>query len=113
MTINERVIAAVEQFNLPVSPQVYTGDAAWYFVFDITIGDTVDGDNEPYFVYYQVSLSLFSPARADTVELCEATQQAIVDAGFTFPSLSPGTISLDGARKEQVLTFGRWEEWLP
>lgn len=113
MTINERVISAVEKFKLPVAPQVYTGDAACYFVFDITIGDTVDGDNEPYFVYYQVSLSLFSPARADTVEICEATQQAIVDAGFTFPSLSPGTVSLDGARKEQVFTFGRWEMWQP
>lgn len=111
MTIYERVLSAVKPFDLPVSPQAYTGTASSYMVVDVQATDTLDGDDEPVFAFYQATLSLYSPIRADTVGLCTALQQAVYAAGFSFPTLTPGGVSLDGSRKCQVLSFGRWDDW--
>lgn len=111
MTVYQDVVNIAAVFCLPIAPQVYTGVADSYMVIDVNVGDVVAGDDEPVYAYYQVTLSLYTPIRADTVELCKQLQTAIYNAGFSFPALDPGIISLDGARKCQTLTFGRWDEW--
>lgn len=113
MTVYERVLAATKPFGLPTVPQAYGGNADTYLTVDSQIPETVDGDDAPVFAYYQVTISLYSPVRKDTVGLCEALQQAIYGAGFSFPVVTPGGLSLDGARKCQILSFGRWDDWQP
>lgn len=111
MSIYEDLVNLLEPFRLPVAPQVYTGTAAAYIVIDAQITSSLAGDDAPVFGYEQATLSLYTPTRMDTVQLCADLQHVIYDAGFTFPVLSPGGTSMDGARKCQVLTFGRWAEW--
>lgn len=111
MTVYERTLSAVSQFGIPAAPQVYTGASDQYFSIDVQVTETIDGDDSPEYAYYQVTLSLFTPLRMDTVSLCMDVQQAIFDAGFSFPTVTPGGTALDGARKCQIFTFGRWDDW--
>lgn len=113
MTVYQRLLEAIADFDMPKAPQSYLGDAARYMVIDAHATDTVDGDDVPVYALYQMSLSLYTPIREDTVALCAALQQAIYAAGFTFPTVTPGGVTLDGARKCQILAFGRWDDWQP
>lgn len=111
MTIYERLRNAIARFGLPSAPQNYTGPADAYCVYDSQVTSTLAGNDAPEWALYHVTLTVYTPVRMDTVALCNAMQTAIFEAGFSYPTLTPGSTTLDGARKAQILTFERWDDW--
>ena len=95
-SINERIRAAVTPI-VPICRQdFYGGEETTYCVFFVTEAPEGFGDGEPTGVIGRVSLHLFTPRGADTVELRHRLRRAISAAeDFTAPEVEDASDNKD------------------
>lgn len=91
MTVNEKLIAALEPVGLPVFPNMKQGDPEKYFVFNYTEMPTDFGDDEPEHIKNMIQVHLFLPVDFDGVQLRKETKRCLVRGGFTYPKVYDAT----------------------
>lgn len=95
MTVNERLIQALEPLGLPIYPDVYTGEDPKYIVFTYTEGGGVFGDDTASVVVYALYVSLYLPSDVNPIALKRAVVDALVGMGCTYPTIT-NVSDLDG-----------------
>ena len=90
-SLNERLIAAVRPVTGVCVPDLYLGEQESYCTFNFTELPEGLGDNGMHAVRYLVQLHLFAPLKAGSVALRRQLRQALLDAGFTPPSITNAT----------------------
>lgn len=111
MTTNEAVITALKPLGFPVVPEADTSTAALYAVFSVSTAGSLDGDDAPEWVFRQVVLTLYSPARQNMIGTGQEIQRLLFEAGFSFPEQRHADVEMDGGRKCSEFVCGRWEPW--
>ncbi len=85
MTVNERIIQALEPLGLPVTPDRYGGEEDTYLVFNHGSRGAVFGDDQPECDVRMVQVHLYAPYGRNTVGLCREIRRRLFAAGFTWP----------------------------
>lgn len=91
MTINQRIINALTGICSVIVPQVYTGEAPEYIVFNYSEYPLAFADDEPQSIGYSVQVHLFMPLKANPNTKKTAIKNALYAAGFTYPSIQDVT----------------------
>lgn len=91
MSINERIITAVQDLSILCCPwEEYEGSndekLSSYLVFNYTVVPFCDSDDEPIYEKYLIQLHYFGTASENTVSLRKKIKRAIHAAGFPWPS---------------------------
>jgi len=88
MSIESRIRLALAPFEYKVYPDTYNGPDKTYFVFNHnTIPDDF-GSNLPWHERALIQVHLFCPHTFDSVKLRKDIKLALLDAGFTYPSMT-------------------------
>jgi len=85
MTLNERLIAALVPMGLPVSPDIYSGDAQEYITFNFDLIPFRFADNVPQMYRALVQVHYYCPMALDSVQRRENMKVNLVRAGFGWP----------------------------
>lgn len=89
MTVNEKIIQALQPFDIPVVTDFFGGKQKEYFTFNYAADHAVlFGDNAPMEVLADVQIHYFLPMRKDYLEIKKAIRRALLEAGFTFPAVT-------------------------
>ena len=91
MNLDERIRTALDGVCDVIVPQVYTGDAQEYIVFNYSEYPLEFADNAPHTVGYSVQVHLFMPLKANPNAKKESIKSALFSAGFTYPSIQDVT----------------------
>ena len=91
MNLDERIRTALDGVCDVIVPQVYTGDAKEYVVFNYSEYPLVFADDEPQTVGYSVQVHLFMPLKVNPNTQKESIKIALFTAGFTYPSIQDVT----------------------
>lgn len=87
MTLNQRLIAALEAFGDPVVPGMYLGQAKRYYTFNYDLIPAQFSDNGPRYYRALIQAHFYCPWKTDSTERRTDTAGALVKAGFTWPEL--------------------------
>lgn len=87
MSIGERIKSAVAPIVPEVSADTYSGNAQTYCTWNATEIPTAHADNEPHAIQYLAQLHLFMPFRANPTQIKRQLRRALLDAGFTAPTV--------------------------
>ena len=99
MTVNDRIIQALSPFGLKVVPDFYGEGEEEYFTFNYADDRAADfGDNEPLHVVAYMQIHYFCPVKKDYLHLKREVRKALLEAGFTYPSVTDATVSGDAER---------------
>ena len=71
-----------------VFPHVFTGENTEYFVWNYSVLPTLWADSRPYAARYLVQAHYYCPHGKNPRETLVAAERALVDYGFTWPSLT-------------------------
>lgn len=82
MTLNQRIIGALEPLGLPVVPDVDTLHRERCFVFQYDEGPTAFCDDQPWIRTYQIQVHLFLPLGENGLALVEGADRALRSAGL-------------------------------
>lgn len=85
MSVNDKIMQTLSFLGYPVHPNVYTGDAGTYLVFNINASPEDFGDNEPGCNVDFVQVHLFCPHTFYSIDTRKQIKRALLDAGFTYP----------------------------
>ena len=85
MTINEKIVQVLRDFELPTAYAIYQGDAAEYFVFIFSVIPAMYADDSPNMERYLTQLHYFCPHDVDCTKLRQAVKAKLFDAGWTWP----------------------------
>lgn len=89
MTEFEKIIAAVEGFGFPCEPDVYTGKAEKYFVYNYADErGHLFADDAPGGVVASMQIHFFLPAGEDFIKIKNQIRKALFCQGFTFPEVT-------------------------
>lgn len=102
MNLNQRIREALTEICDVIVPQVYTGDAQEYIVFNYFTLPTTFGDNEPEHEVYYIQLHYFAPLGKNILEMKKQIKRAIKEAGFTYPSTTDAS---DNEARHVVFEF--------
>jgi hypothetical protein len=91
MNLDERIRTALSGICDVVVPQVYTGDAQEYIVFNYSEYPLVFADDTPQSIGYSVQVHLFMPLKVNPNTKKESIKTALFSAGFTYPSIQDVT----------------------
>lgn len=91
MNLNQRIREALAGICDVIVPQVYTGDAQEYIVFNYSEYPLEFADNAPHTVGYSVQVHLFMPLKANPFDKKDSIQNALFTAGFSYPSIQDVT----------------------
>jgi hypothetical protein len=91
MNLDQRIKNALAGICDVVVPQVYTGTATEYIVFNYSEYPLVFADDEPQSIGYSVQVHLFVPLKANPHTKKEQIKNALFEAGFTYPSIQDVT----------------------
>lgn len=92
MSLEERIKTAVTPIVPEFAPDVYTGDADSYCVFNATEMPDGFGNNRPRAIRYLVQLHWYFPLRKDPRATKKALRAAVGGLrGCTIPSVVPAT----------------------
>lgn len=91
MNLDARIRAALTGICDVVVPQVYTGDAQEYIVFNYSEYPLEFADDAPQTVGYSVQVHLFLPLKVNPNTKKESIKSALFAAGFTYPSIQDVT----------------------
>lgn len=99
MTVNEIIITALSPFGLEVTPDFFGGGDEEYFTFNYADDRASDfGDDQPTHVVAYAQIHYFCPVKKDYLEMKKKLRKALLDAGFTYPSVTDATSSRDAER---------------
>lgn len=98
MSVEGRIIAAVEFTGLPCRYGAYEGDATTYITFNANSIPADFADDAPQHERWLAQLHLFAPFTADTTTLRKQIKAALFSAGFSYPSQVDATASEDAGR---------------
>jgi hypothetical protein len=89
--INERLRQALLPLVPIVEPDAYGGPDEEYIVFRVSEIPVFFGDNEPEYFRCLISINWYLPRylTADPLKKKRAIRQALVEAGFTHPTVTP------------------------
>lgn len=89
MTVNERIIQALEQSGLEVTPDFTGGGAKEYITFTFPEERAVlHGNNEPLAVVSEVQIHYFLPIEKNYLKNKKEIRKALFSAGFTYPTVT-------------------------
>ncbi len=91
MNLDERIRTALDGICGVIVPQVYTGTATEYIVFNYSEYPLEFADNAPHTVGYSVQVHLFMPLKANPNTMKDSIQNALFTAGFSYPSIQDVT----------------------
>ena len=91
MNLDERIKTALDGVCDVIVPQVYTGDAQEYIVFNYSEYPLEFADDEPQEVGYSIQVHLFMPLKVNPNTKKESIKTALFSAGFTYPSIQDVT----------------------
>lgn len=92
MTVNEKIIQALGKFGLKVTPDFYGGGSKEYFTFNYADDRASDfGDNEPINVVAYMQIHYFCPVKKDYLNLKKKVRRALMEVGFTYPTVTDAT----------------------
>lgn len=91
MNLDARIRAALTGICDVVVPQVYTGDAQEYIVFNYSEYPLVFTDNAPRMAGYSIQIHLFMPLKVNPNAKKESIKNALFSAGFSYPSIQDVT----------------------
>lgn len=99
MTVNEIIIAALSPFGLEVTPDFFGGGAEEYFTFNYSDDRASDfGDDRPTHTVAYMQIHYFCPVKKDYLEIKKKVRKALLDAGFTYPTVTDATSLGDDER---------------
>lgn len=102
MTVNEKIIAALTGFGIPVTPDFFGGDASEYFTFNYADDRAGDfGDDCPINVIAYMQIHYFCEMKKDYLLMKKKIRKALFDAGFSYPEVTDATL-LDGGIRHLV-----------
>lgn len=91
MSINQLIIGALSPLNIPVVPDVYTGQEKEYITFNYsTMGDDL-ADDAPRHERYLVQVHYFCPLKQNSIATRRRIKQRLFAEDFTWPDENPGT----------------------
>jgi hypothetical protein len=88
-SINKLIVAALAPFGLPVAENLYRGKKDTYFVYyiaDDAVADAGDDTAQAYVAFMQIHY--ISPMDEKYTDIRRRIRKALVDAGFTPPSIT-------------------------
>jgi hypothetical protein len=91
MNLDAKIKAALAGICGVIVPQVYTGNATEYIVFNYSEYPLVFADDEPQEVGYSIQVHLFMPLKVNPNTKKESIKNALFSAGFTYPSIQDVT----------------------
>lgn len=94
MSIGERIRAAVTPVVAECVAELYRGEAEEYCVFNFTELPEGFGDNKPHMIRYLIQLHYCLPWGMNPNKTKRALRRAILDAGFTAPTITPNADEL-------------------
>ena len=71
-----------------VFPHFFTGEGTEYFVWNYSVINTLWAESRPNAARYLVQAHYYCPHRENPRTVLVAAERALVDAGFTWPSLT-------------------------
>ena len=91
MNLDARIRTALSGICDVIVPQVYTGDAQEYIVFNYSEYPLEFADDEPQMVGYSVQVHLFMPLKVNPNAKKGSIKNALFAAGFAYPSIQDVT----------------------
>lgn len=91
MNLDARIRMAMAGICDVVEPQVYTGDAQEYIVFNCSEYPLEFADDAPQMVGHSIQIHLFMPLKVNPNEKKESIKNAVFAAGFSYPSIQDVT----------------------
>ncbi len=91
MNLDARIRAALTDICDVVVPQVYTGDAQEYIVFNYSEYPLEFADDAPQTVGYSIQVHLFMPLKVNPNAKKDSIKNALFSAGFSYPSIQDVT----------------------
>lgn len=91
MNLDQRIKNALDGICDVIVPQVYTGDAQKYIVFNYSEYPLEFADNAPHTVGYSVQVHLFMPLKTNPNTMKNNIQNSLFTAGFSYPSIQDVT----------------------
>lgn len=91
MTLNQRLIAALEPLGLPVVPDVDTKHRPRVLVFNYDLLPFQPADNRPLWYRALIQVHLYLPLKENGVGLAGQVAAALAGAGMTWPEIIDAT----------------------
>lgn len=91
MTLNQRLIGALEPLGLPVVPDVDTQHRPRCLVFNYDLLPTQAADNRPIWYRALVQIHLYLPLKENSLAIRSKVAQALTGAGMTWPEVVDAT----------------------
>lgn len=89
MTVNEKIVQALEPFGIPIRADFYGGGEKEYFTFNYADDRAADyGDDAPQHVVASMQIHWFLPRNKDYLKLKKKIRNALFRAGFTYPEVT-------------------------
>lgn len=86
MTIEQRIIAALEFTGYKVYNNTFTSTDRAYFVFVINISPELFANDEAQYGINNITLHFYCPVEQDTVALRKQIKRSLQAAEFTYPN---------------------------
>lgn len=91
MNLDARIRTALTGICDFIVPQVYTGDAQEYIVFNYSEYPLEFADNAPQSIGYSVQVHYFCPLKKNPNAIKDDIQNSLFTAGFSYPSIQDVT----------------------
>lgn len=91
MSINKRLVKALEGFTADPAAEIYKGDDALYIVFNYSEIPDDFGDDDAGHNRVLVQVHLYAPPEENVVALRREIARRLFAAGFTRPSITPAS----------------------
>lgn len=91
MTVDQRIRAALADICDVIKPNVYTGDATEYIVYNYSEYPLEFADNAPQSIGYSVQVHYFCPLGKNPNTIKDNIQNSLFTAGFSYPSIQDVT----------------------
>lgn len=106
MSVNEKIIAALETLGYPVVPDLYAGTEEVYLTFNYSAAGALFADDAPGYDIYLVQVHLLAPHGWNGVSVRKQIKRCLLAAGFTWPEeTDAGNESQMDNSKGQHLVF--------
>lgn len=86
-SIDKRIIDAVKTIVPDIKPNQYKGSSETYCVYNYSEIPSIHADSEPHAIRYIIQLHYYLPHRTNPNTTKRSISNALLGAGFTFPSI--------------------------
>lgn len=103
MTVNKRIIDALNPLGIPVTADFFGDGGEEYITFNyVTDKGALYADDEPEADVAEMQVHYFLPATKNYLENKKKIRKALLEAGFTWPDV---TVLMEPDQKTRHLTF--------